>query len=100
MQLDENSDTIAELGSLVCSPGPDIGNVRETFVLNQLLNAGIGVHSANTGDFTIDELTIEVGGKGKNSSQVKHLDNYLIASDDIETGGENKVPIWLFGFLY
>lgn len=79
---------------------PDIGNIRETFVLNQLLNAGIGVDSANTGDFTIDELTIEVGGKSKNSSQVKHLDNYLIASDDIETGGENKVPIWLFGFLY
>jgi predicted AAA+ superfamily ATPase len=38
---------------------PDIGNVRETFVLNQLINAGIGVDSANTGDFTIDELTIQ-----------------------------------------
>jgi len=79
---------------------PDIGNIRETFVLNQLLNAGLKVNSQGEGDFAIDGLTIEVGGKGKNTSQVKHLDNYLIAADDIETGGGNKVPIWLFGFLY
>ena len=79
---------------------PDIGNVRETFVLNQLLNAGLNVSSPVTGDFISDGLTIEVGGKGKNRNQVKHLDNYLIASDDIETGSGNKVPIWLFGFLY
>jgi predicted AAA+ superfamily ATPase len=79
---------------------PDIGNIRETFVLNQLFNTGLKVNSPADGDFAIEGLTIEVGGKGKNSSQVKHLDNYLIAADDIETGGANKVPIWLFGFLY
>jgi len=79
---------------------PDIGNIRETFVLNQLLNAGLKVSSPAEGDFAIEGLTIEVGGKGKNTSQVKHLDSFLIASDDIETGGGNKVPIWLFGFLY
>ncbi len=79
---------------------PDIGNIRETFVLNQLLNAGLKVNSPAEGDFAVGGLTIEVGGKGKNSSQVKQLDNYLIAADDIETGGGNKVPIWLLGFLY
>ena len=79
---------------------PDIGNIRETFVLNQLLNAGLKVSAPTEGDFDIDGLTIEVGGKGKNSSQVKHLENYLIAADDIETGVGNKIPIWLFGFLY
>lgn len=78
----------------------DIGNIRETFVLNQLINAGIEVNSPKDGDFIFDSYTIEVGGKGKNTSQVKHLENYLIASDDIEIGGGNKVPIWLFGFLY
>jgi uncharacterized protein len=45
-------------------------------------------------------LTIEVGGKGKNRNQVKRLDNYLIASDNLETGSGNKAPVWLFGFLY
>lgn len=79
---------------------PDIGNVRETFVLNQLLNAGLNVSSPVAGDFITNGLTIEVGGKGKNRIQVKHLENYLIASDDIETGSGNKVPVWLFGFLY
>jgi len=79
---------------------PDIGNIRETFVLNQLLNAGLNVSTPLEGDFFSNGLTIEVGGKDKNRSQVKHLDNYLIASDDIETGSGNKAPVWLFGFLY
>lgn len=79
---------------------PDIGNIRETFVLNQLINAGLKVNIPDDGDFLIDGLTIEVGGKSKNTSQVKHLDNFIIAADDIETGNANKVPIWLLGFLY
>ena len=79
---------------------PDIGNVRKTFVLNQLLNAGLNVSSPVEGDFITNGLTIEVGGKGKNSEQVKHLDNYIIASDNLETGSGNKAPVWLFGFLY
>jgi uncharacterized protein len=79
---------------------PDIGNIRETFVLNQLINAGLKVNTPNNCDFLIDGLTIEVGGKNKNTSQVKYLDNFLIAADDIETGIANKIPIWLLGFLY
>lgn len=79
---------------------PDIGNVRETFVLNQLLNSGLKVSSPSEGDFKVDGLIIEVGGKNKNTSQINHLDNYLIAADDIEIGSGKKVPIWLFGFLY
>jgi len=79
---------------------PDIGNIRETFVLNQLMNAGFKVSAPDEGDFLIDGLTIEVGGKSKNTAQVNHLDQFLIASDDIETGNANKVPIWLLGFLY
>lgn len=79
---------------------PDIGNIRETFVLNQLLNSGMDVNASPDGDFLIGELTIEVGGKGKLEKQVKHLDDYLVAADNIETGSGNKVPVWLFGFLY
>lgn len=79
---------------------PDIGNVRETFVLNQLLNAGVSVSSPSEGDFLADGITIEVGGKSKSENQVKHLDNYLIAADNIEVSGGNKIPLWLLGFLY
>jgi hypothetical protein len=69
-------------------------------VLNQLINAGLDVSSPVEGDFITNGLTIEVGGKGKNTNQVKHLDNYIIASDNTETGTGNKTPVWLFGFLY
>ena len=77
---------------------PDIGNIRETFVFNQLYNAGHEVYSPKAGDFVFNSYTLEIGGKNKTTSQVKHLDNYLIAADDIETGVGNKAPIWLFVF--
>ena len=79
---------------------PDIGNIRETFVFNQLYNVGFKVSSPKAGDFVFEEYTLEIGGKNKTTSQVKHLDNYLVVADDIEIGIGNKAPIWLFGFLY
>jgi hypothetical protein len=69
-------------------------------VLNQLINADLDMSSPVEGDFITGGLTIEVGGKGKNSEQVKHPDNFIIASDNLETGSGNKAPVWLFGFLY
>ncbi len=80
----------------------DIGNVRETFLLSQLLNIGLEVYLPQSGDFFIKELnlTIEVGGKSKNENQVKGKEHYLIAIDNIEMGRGKKVPLWLFGFLY
>lgn len=79
---------------------PDIGNIRETFILSQLFNAALEVHLPDAGDFLVAGLTIEVGGKGKNAGQVKAQNNYLLAADDIETGIGTKVPLWIFGFLY
>ncbi len=79
---------------------PDIGNIRETFVLNQLLNAGLIVNAPDQGDFEVDDLIIEVGGKKKDRKQVKHFSKYLIVSDEIEVGTGERAPIWLFGFLY
>ena len=79
---------------------PDIGNIRETFLLGQLLNAGLEVHAPQEGDFLTKNISIEVGGKGKTASQVKEHANYLVAADNIETGIGTKVPLWIFGFLY
>lgn len=72
---------------------PDIGNISETFIFNQLYNAGLDVYSPKVGDFVIDGYTLEIGGKNKTTAQVKHLDNYLIAADDNEIGVGNKAPI-------
>jgi len=77
-----------------------IGNNRETFFVNQT-SAIHQVQAAVQGDFLIDDKwTIEVGGKNKDTQQITGLDNAHIAADDIETGHDRKIPLWLFGFLY
>lgn len=78
----------------------NIGNVRETFFLNQFK----GLHNVNlseTADFVIDKTyTFEIGGKSKTKKQIVGLDNAFIAKDDIEIGFGNIIPVWLFGFMY
>ena len=55
----------------------------------------------NRGDFLIDEeYTFEVGGKNKGFKQIKDMPNSFVVADDIEIGSGNKIPLWLFGFLY
>ncbi|MDA8273045.1 MAG: AAA family ATPase [Deltaproteobacteria bacterium] len=88
---------------------PNAGNIRETFFINQLksfyydkkdfLNEDILL--SKNGDFLIENsLTVEIGGKNKFSTQIKNIKNAYIAADDIEIGFGNKIPLWLFGFLY
>ncbi len=86
--------------SFAISANPHKGNIRETFLLNQLINTGEQVYAPKYGDFIISGITIEVGGKGKTTKQVKDIKDHIIAADDIETGFGVKVPLWLFGFLY
>jgi hypothetical protein len=81
-------------------PAPETGTVRETFLLNQLVNANLPVTLPKAGDFYTQNTHLEAGGKGKSSRQVKNENNYIIAADDIEIGHGNKIPLWLFGFLY
>jgi predicted AAA+ superfamily ATPase len=77
------------------------GTLRETFMMNQLVNAHHVVTLPKQGDFLIDDTyTLEVGGRDKTTAQLKNTSNSLVVADDIETGVLNKVPLWLFGFLY
>ena len=79
---------------------PDTGNLCETFLLNQL-SVNHEVTFPGSGDFLIDDkFTIEAGGKSKSRKQISGVPDSYIAADDIETGSGNKIPIWLFGFLY
>lgn len=79
----------------------DAGCERETFFLNQLRAAGHIVAYPSRGDFTVDDRWLfEVGGAGKGFSQIKDIPDSFIAADGIETGHGNKIPLWLFGFLY
>ena len=42
----------------------------------------------------------EVGGAGKGFDQVKDIPTAYVVNDDTEIGLGNKIPLWLFGFLY
>jgi len=78
----------------------NIGNVRETFFANQVGFRHNLLYS-HKGDFLVDKkYTFEIGGKGKNKHQIDGIENAFIAADEIEYGINQKIPLWLFGFLY
>jgi len=80
---------------------PDIGTLRESFLSGVFCNAEHSITASKKGDFIIDEkYIIEVGGKGKSFKQIKNIDNSYVVADDIEVGSGNKIPLYLFGFLY
>ena len=80
---------------------PDAGTLRECYFSGMLQNTQQSITASKKGDFLIDEkYTIEVGGKNKTYKQIKDIENSYIVSDDIEIGIGNKIPLYLFGFLY
>lgn len=84
----------------VASSTPDIGNIRETFVLNQLL-VGHHVTQPKTGDFEVNgEYIFEVGGVSKTSKQIREIENAFLVKDKLDFPVGNEIPLWLFGFLY
>lgn len=79
---------------------PNIGNLRESFFFNQLQVKHL-VTSSKFTDFMIDnKFSFEVGGVAKTNKQLAGIPLGYIASDGIEQGADNKIPLWLFGFLY
>lgn len=73
---------------------------RETFFFNQLRTLH-RIKYPVKGDFIVDSnYTFEIGGKNKSSFQIQQIPNSFLAMDDIEISFGNKIPLWLFGFLY
>jgi len=78
----------------------NIGNIRDTFFINQL-QALHKVSYSEKGDFLIDsKMIFEIGGKNKKFNQIADIENSYFVADDIEIGYKNTIPLWLFGFLY
>lgn len=77
-----------------------IGAIRECFFLNQLKKDN-KVAYPKKGDFLVnDKYLFEIGGKNKTPSQIVNEKNAFLAVDGIEIGFKNKIPLYLFGFLY
>jgi predicted AAA+ superfamily ATPase len=80
---------------------PDVGTLRESFFSGIVCNAEHSITASKKGDFIIDEIyTMEIGGKSKSFKQIKDIDNSYVVADDMEVGIGNKIPLYLFGFLY
>ena len=78
----------------------DTGTLRETFFMNQLSQAHEVLYPA-AGDFLVNRKHLfEVGGKGKTFDQIKDIQDSYLAVDNTEIGRKNRIPLWLFGFLY
>lgn len=79
---------------------PQIGAVRES-TFASLVSNDHKVGFAKDGDFIVDNRYIfEIGGKGKGFAQIRDIPDSFVAADDIEFGLGNKIPLYLFGFLY
>ena len=78
----------------------DIGTARETFFINQLSNGHVLTYPKK-GDFLVDDHWLfEIGGRGKGFGQIKDISDSFVVNDGVEVGFGNKIPLWLFGFLY
>lgn len=77
----------------------DIGNVRETFFMNQTRVAN-EVISSPISDFEIDGKTFEIGGRKKGQKQIQDAAKGYIVKDDLENGYANTIPLWAFGLNY
>lgn len=78
----------------------DKGTARETFFASQV-TVGHVLTYPKKGDFLVDgKWLFEIGGKGKTFKQIADVKDSFVVADDIETGFGNKIPLWLFGFLY
>lgn len=92
----ENTNLLYAFGS----PPINEGNLRETFFANQV-GKRYQLEYSEKGDFLVDSRYIfEIGGKNKKKDQIQGETNAFVVADDIEMGIGNKIPLWLFGFLY
>ncbi|MBR5209382.1 MAG: ATP-binding protein [Paludibacteraceae bacterium] len=77
----------------------EIGNVRETFFMNQT-RVMHDVITSSVSDFQIGKYTFEVGGKNKTQKQIAGVSDAFVVKDDIEIGYQNVIPLWMFGLMY
>jgi predicted AAA+ superfamily ATPase len=78
----------------------EVGTLRETFFCNQI-SYKHNLNYSKIGDFIVNErFIVEIGGKSKGFKQLGTNVNSFVVSDEIEIGFGNKIPLWLFGFLY
>lgn len=76
------------------------GTFRETYFANMLSTTG-KLSIPSKGDFLYEgRLLFEIGGKNKTRKQIAGVKESYLALDNMEHGFGDKIPLWIFGFLY
>ncbi len=98
------SRKIKELLLIISETAPFIPNIKKIsekkgINRNTLISYMQYLREADSID---DEVLIEAGSKNNPAKQISGWpeDKAFIAADGTEYGYANKVPLWLFGFLY
>ncbi|GAB7086596.1 AAA family ATPase [Marinifilum fragile] len=78
----------------------DQDNLRETFFYNQVAPTRLFT-STDMGHFLVDDkYNFKITGNTNMSESNIRTEDLFEAADMIERGEGNKIPLWLFGFLY
>lgn len=77
----------------------NVGNLRETFFLNQA-RVKNPILSSRISDFQIGRRTFEIGGKSKGKKQIENAEEGYVVKDGIEFSSGNILPLWWFGLNY
>ena len=72
---------------------------NETFFANQIEAITEGFTIPKSG-LIYGKYLFEIGRKRKSFEQIADIDNSYLAVDNIEIGIGNRIPLWIFGFLY
>ena len=97
--MDKADKIYLENTNLMCLNRPEIGNLRETFFVNQLENVG-KIYFSKSGDFRVGEFVFEIDGAKKSFNQIKDNTNSFVVADNLEIGFGSKIPLWPFELMY
>ncbi len=89
--------------NMLCALGsqPNIGTLRECFVVSQLANGHTVEYGREHGDFKVDgTITFEVGGRDKSFDQIADMPDSYVLADSLEFPIGKKLPLWLVGLVY
>lgn len=82
----------------------NIWRLRESFIISNFTNINKKINYSKDWDFIFSvnsvDTTIEVWWKNKTRKQIKNIENSFIISDNISKIEINKIPLYLFWFLY
>lgn len=96
-----NNTTLLTALNSYLAPNAVEGTVRELFFLQSLADSGVDVYYGGRGDFLVNDVIFEIGGKNKDFAQLHGVsERAFLVKDGITVAGKDVIPLLCFGFLY